>query len=73
MHNTTTFAKGSKLGKLHREYLKAHRAEMKAVDALGDKPTRAQLDRCWALADVANKARESFSASYSAFAGTVQP
>lgn len=54
------------IAKLERAYLKAHRAEMRAVDALGDKPSKTQTDRCWALAAAANVARAAWTAALDA-------
>jgi hypothetical protein len=49
------------IAKLERAYLKAHRAEMVAVNALPERATKAQTDRCWALADAANEARRALT------------
>jgi len=51
------------IAQLERAYLKAHRAETKAVEALPEKPTKAQADRCWALADATNAARAALTAA----------
>lgn len=49
------------IARLERAYLKAHRAEMRAVDALPENATKQQTDRCWRLADAANKARAALT------------
>lgn len=46
---------------LERAFQKARRAESKAIDALPEKPTKAQADHCWALAAETNAAREALS------------
>lgn len=46
---------------LERAYLKAHREEQKAVAALPENPPKAMTDRCWALAEATNKAREALT------------
>jgi len=53
----------AELAKLERAFLKAYRAELKAVDALTERATKAQTDRCWALADATNKARSALTAA----------
>jgi hypothetical protein len=62
--NTTETRKA--IRKLEAAYLRAHRAEMKAVDALPESATKAQTDRCWALAAKANAARAALSAALDA-------
>jgi len=51
------------IAQLERAYLKAYRAEQKAVAALPENPPKAMTDRCWALADATNKAREALAAA----------
>jgi hypothetical protein len=46
-----------------RKFRAAHRAEMNAVSALGDKSTPAQILRCWSLAGKANEARNAVNAA----------
>lgn len=53
----------AEIAKLERAFLKAFRAELKAVDALTDRATKVQTDRCWALADATNKARAALTAA----------
>lgn len=57
MTNTTKPAAPLTLAAAERAFAKAHRAEMKYVDALTSKATPAQYARAWALADAANAAR----------------
>lgn len=51
------------IAQLERAYLKAHRAEQKAVAALPENPPKAMTDRCWALAEATNRAREALTAA----------
>jgi len=53
----------STIAQLERAYLKAHREEQKAIAALPEKPSKAMTDRCWALADATNRAREALTAA----------
>jgi|HubBroStandDraft_5_1064220.scaffolds.fasta_scaffold88974_2 hypothetical protein len=53
----------TELTKLERAFRKAFRAELNAVDALPERATKAQTDRCWALADATNKARAALAAA----------
>lgn len=46
---------------LQRAFDKAQRAESKAINALPEKPTKEQSDRCWALAAETNAARDALS------------
>lgn len=62
--NTTEIRKA--LRKLEAAYLRAHRAEMSAVDALPENATKAQTDRCWALAAKSNAARAALTAALDA-------
>jgi hypothetical protein len=54
--------------KLERAFLKASRVESAAISALPEKPTKAQADRCWSLADETNKARAALTAALDAAA-----
>lgn len=61
----------AKIAKLERAYMAAHKAEMQAVDALTDKSTKAQQDRCWDLAAAANKARNALTAARAEYMGVL--
>lgn len=54
---------------LKRAFEKARRAEAKAIEVLPEKPTKAQADRCWALAAETNAAREALSKALDAPCG----
>lgn len=69
---TTPTPTKQEIRKLERAYLKAHNAEMKAVAALPEKATKAQTDRCWALADAANKARTALTTARLRYQGVVR-
>jgi hypothetical protein len=60
MANPVEPAKPS-IADLERAFQKARRAEAKAIEALPEKPTKAQSDRCWALAAETNSAREALT------------
>jgi hypothetical protein len=59
----------SDIAKLERAYLKAHRAEAKAIAALPENAPKAMTDRCWALADATNQARAALNAALEAKEG----
>lgn len=54
-------AKPADIAALERAFQKARRAEAKAIEALPEKPTKAQSDRCWALAAETNAARDTLT------------
>jgi hypothetical protein len=56
----------AEIAKLERAFLKAQREESRAIEALPEKPTKAQADRCWALAAATNVARDALTAALNA-------
>lgn len=51
------------IAELEREYERAFKAELKAVDALPERATRKQTDRCWELAAATNRALRALQAA----------
>lgn len=56
------------IAKLERAFQTARKNENRAIDALGERPTKAQTDRCWALASKTNAARIALGAARDAIA-----
>lgn len=51
------------IAELEKAFDAARKAENAAIDALPERATKKQTDRCWALADATNAARKALTAA----------